>query len=246
MLFFLSVTWCSYRWCLQTTLHMVVCFHLFLEFLKQNKRESLYISYSQRNIMLHVMFLECFSSDRIFLAHSVRCLCSPGSEIVTGLRVGKVTAGLAESNGSLPPDLWLTSPARWLPRTGISSGTLRSAMEYGLPWPFYFVQKILILYNIEWRELSDIAQVGGHILSRLRWLSNATRIKWQQDNKAIAWMPSEKISPGTRKTWRSVGVQLQTTGGSGNSAGKTWRQQLKTGKEMACDGCGINRDLGQS
>jgi len=112
MLFFLSVTWCSYRWCLQTTLHMVVCFHLFLEFLKQNKRASLYISYSQRNIMLHVMFLECFSSDRNFLAHSVRCLCSPGSEIVTGLRAGKVTAGLVESNGSLPPGLWLTSPAR--------------------------------------------------------------------------------------------------------------------------------------
>jgi len=111
---------------------------------------------------------------------------------------------------------------------------------------FLLCTKILILYNIEWRELSDIAQVRGHILSRLRWLSNATRIKWQQDNKAIAWMPSEKISPGTRKTWRSIGVQLQTTGGSWNSAGKTWRQQLKTGKEMACDGCGINRDLGQS
>ena len=41
-----------------------------------------------------------------------------------------VTAGLAESNGSLPPGLWLTSPAGWLPRTGISSGTLRSVIEY--------------------------------------------------------------------------------------------------------------------
>jgi len=39
---------------------------------------------------------------------------------------GKVTAGLAESNGSLPPGLWLRSPAGWLPRTGISSGSLRS------------------------------------------------------------------------------------------------------------------------
>jgi len=44
--------------------------------------------------------------------------------------------GLAESNGSLPPGLWLTSPAGWLPRTGISSGTLRSVIEYGLPLPF--------------------------------------------------------------------------------------------------------------
>ena len=32
--------------------------------------------------------------------------------------------------------LWLTSPAGWLPRTGISSGTLRSVIEYGLPLPF--------------------------------------------------------------------------------------------------------------
>jgi len=33
---------------------------------------------------------------------------------------------LAESNGSLPSSLWLRSPAGWLPRTGIRSGTLRS------------------------------------------------------------------------------------------------------------------------
>ena len=51
------------------------------------------------------------------------------------LRVAEVTAGLEESNGSLPPGLWLTSPAGWLPRTGISSGTLRSAVQYGLPLP---------------------------------------------------------------------------------------------------------------
>ena len=32
--------------------------------------------------------------------------------------------------------LWLTSPAGWLPRTRISSGTLRLVIEYGLPLPF--------------------------------------------------------------------------------------------------------------
>ena len=53
------------------------------------------------------------------------------------LRVARVTAGLAESNGSLPPGLWLTSPAGWLPRTGISSGTLRLVIEYGLTLPLY-------------------------------------------------------------------------------------------------------------
>jgi len=52
------------------------------------------------------------------------------------LRVAGVTAGLAESNGSLLPGLWRTSPAGWLPRTGISSGTVRSVIEYRLPSPF--------------------------------------------------------------------------------------------------------------
>jgi len=48
-----------------------------------------------------------------------------------------VTADLAESNGSLPSGLLLMSPAGWLPRTGISSGTLRSVIEYGLPFTPY-------------------------------------------------------------------------------------------------------------
>ena len=52
------------------------------------------------------------------------------------LRVAGVTAGLAESNGSLPPGLWLTSPAGWLPRTGISSRTLRSVIECRPPLLF--------------------------------------------------------------------------------------------------------------
>jgi len=55
------------------------------------------------------------------------------------LRVAGVTAGLVESNGSLPPGLWLTLPAGWLPRTGISSGTLLSVIEYGLHLPFFLL-----------------------------------------------------------------------------------------------------------
>jgi len=60
------------------------------------------------------------------------------------LRVAGVTAGLAESNSSLPPGLWLTSPAGWLhQRTGIISGTLRSVIEYGLP--FFTISTMEIL-----------------------------------------------------------------------------------------------------
>ena len=45
-------------------------------------------------------------------------------------QAAKLVAALAESNGSLPPGLRLTSRAGWLPSTGISSGTLRSVIEY--------------------------------------------------------------------------------------------------------------------
>jgi len=40
------------------------------------------------------------------------------------------TACLTE-NGSLLTGLWLRSPAGWLPRTGISSGRLRSCRVWG-------------------------------------------------------------------------------------------------------------------
>jgi len=53
------------------------------------------------------------------------------------LRVAGVTAGLAESNVSLPPGLRLASPAGWLPTTGICSRTLHLVIEYGLPLPFF-------------------------------------------------------------------------------------------------------------
>jgi len=69
------------------------------------------------------------------------CLCSLSSKIgsspLKGCGGGRVTAGLAYSNSSLPPGLWLTSPAGWLPRTGISSGTLRS-YEYG-EWGYLYL-----------------------------------------------------------------------------------------------------------
>jgi len=71
------------------------------------------------------------------------CLYSPSCHMVAALlRVTGVTAGLAESNGSLPPGLWLTLPAGWLPRTGISSRTLCSVIEYGLPLPFTFCKSL--------------------------------------------------------------------------------------------------------
>ena len=75
--------------------------------------------------------------------HTHRASVHQAAKLVAALlRVAWVTVGLAESNGSLPPGLWLTSPADWLLRTGISSGTLRSAVEYGLPFPYFYTQRI--------------------------------------------------------------------------------------------------------
>ena len=70
--------------------------------------------------------------------HTHRASVHQAAKLVAALlRVVGVTAGLAESNGSLQPGLWLTSPAGWLPRTRISSGTPRLVIEYGLPFTFY-------------------------------------------------------------------------------------------------------------
>jgi len=70
--------------------------------------------------------------------HTHRASVHQAPKLVAALlRVAGVTVGLAESNGGLPPGLWLTSPAGWLPRIGISSGTLCSVIEYGLPLHFW-------------------------------------------------------------------------------------------------------------
>jgi len=66
-------------------------------------------------------------------AHTHRASVHQSAKLVAALlRVVRITAGLAESNGNLLPGLWQTSPAGWLPRTGIRSGTLRSVIKYGL------------------------------------------------------------------------------------------------------------------
>jgi len=56
-------------------------------------------------------------------------------------QVANLVAALL-SNGSLLPGLWLTPSAGWLPRTGISSGTLRSVIDYALPLPLPFTSPL--------------------------------------------------------------------------------------------------------
>jgi len=69
--------------------------------------------------------------------HTHRASVHQAAKLVAAvLRVVRVTAGLTESSGSLQPGLWFASPAGWLQRTEISSETLHSVIEYGLPLPF--------------------------------------------------------------------------------------------------------------
>jgi len=84
--------------------------------------------------------------------HTYRASVHQAAKLVAALvRVVRVTAGLAESNDSLSPGLWLTSPDGWLPRTGISSGTLRSLIEYGLPF-FTYMRYLQITVNKKLRK----------------------------------------------------------------------------------------------
>ena len=108
------------------------------------------------------------------------------------LRVARVTAGLAESYGSLPPGLWLTSPAGWLPRTRISSGTLHLAVEYGLPFPFlnllsyivrdkcYSKKLISACFYRSWKFLVIYAFILFlvTVLMALQWVSSG--LQWSQ------------------------------------------------------------------
>ena len=77
----------------------------------------------------HSVSLASVKSSLMQTVHTHRTSLHQAAKLIAALlRVVGVTAGLAASNGSLSPALWLTSPAGWLPRTGISSGTLRSAI----------------------------------------------------------------------------------------------------------------------
>jgi len=90
------------------------------------------------DVRLRCMWVPSFAGWLISDSNSLRTVhIDVKSRLVAEWLACRVTVGLAESNGSLPLGLWLTSPAGWLPRTGISSGTQRSVIEYGLPLPFF-------------------------------------------------------------------------------------------------------------
>jgi len=75
------------------------------------------------------------------IVHTHRVSVHQAAKLVAALlRVARVTEGLAESNGSLYRRVHDSRHLQAdLPRTGISSGTPRSVIEYGLPLPFYSI-----------------------------------------------------------------------------------------------------------
>ena len=92
--------------------------------------------------------------------HTHRASIHQAAKLVAALlRVARVTAGLAERNGSLPPGLWLTLPAGWLPRTKISSATL---CWDGLPLPFYRVRELEFVRRERSHWKSRVQNFSGH------------------------------------------------------------------------------------
>ena len=74
-----------------------------------------------------VQFTTCLSSRQYNLVPANGRRCSA---------TGKVTAGLAENNGSLSPGLWFRSPAGWLPGPGSAPEIWnRSWWVWDLPIP---------------------------------------------------------------------------------------------------------------
>ena len=67
------------------------------------------------------------------------------------------------------------SPAGWLPRTAISSGTLLSVIEYGLPLPFYTIQYNTSIYNAR--------MVSGKVESEMRAVARAREIARHGSNR---------------------------------------------------------------
>ena len=141
---------------------------------ESNRRSSVALAMCHRLqwfIRLHVQIAAAtLSGNSIRQTVNTNRACLASSEIGTGLRAGKVTAGLAESNSNLPPGLWLTSPAGWLPRTGISSGTpyaRQSSMGYLYLYLYRYTAFSLFIF------MSDVVEDG--CVARRRWSSGADR-----------------------------------------------------------------------
>jgi len=71
------------------------------------------------------------------------------------LRVARVNAGLVESNGSLPPGLWLTSPAGWLPQSAWSRDQLRNPTLGNRVWATFLIAC--------WRSQTQISKSQNQI-----------------------------------------------------------------------------------
>ena len=118
-------------------------------------------------------WLECWTQAQ--KGPGSNCSRKIGSSPLKGCRV---TAGLAESNGSLQSGLWLASPLGWLPRTGISSGTLHSVIEYGLPLPLTFLIPFTCILSMVFFFLSNsqLSQVTySWVWSLFSWVVSAHR-----------------------------------------------------------------------
>jgi len=113
--------------------------------------------------------------------HTHRACVHQAAKLVAALlRVARVTAGLAESNGNLPSGLLFTS----LPRTGISSGTLRSVIEYELPFTFLLTPHLL---TVTAKPNPNHGVSGGHMSDR----RDSERENFGVQYRVVGWWRSD-------------------------------------------------------
>ena len=103
----------------------------------------------RRRAWVHIAATTLLGNSLRQTVHTYRVSVHQAAKLVPAfLRIARVTAGLVESNGSLPPGLWLASRAGWLPTTRISSGILRSVIEYGIPFTVWtFLSSSVAVYS---------------------------------------------------------------------------------------------------
>ena len=104
-------------------------------------------------------WIGCICFNTMLIYYQMCCYCSQ-AVVLSLVAAGKVTAGLAWSNGRLPPGGWLKSPVGWLPVHRDQLRVQRSVTSMG---SFYLLNPCFTGREPCWRRLYDaLPYYRGH------------------------------------------------------------------------------------
>ena len=141
-------TWCHWSWLWINSFAAVILHHIIwisvywlVQFWRRRQQQQFHICklYLGMSVVVNCNWY-CTLMD-FFMYHA--SVHQAAKLVAALLRVARVTAGLAESNGSLPLGLWLTSSAGWLPRTGISSEPYARQLSMG----YFYICLVFWVYS---------------------------------------------------------------------------------------------------